>query len=183
MSYRLLDAFRRTFEGNRYLHRDSSLGDFIAMQLFEDLHALRKSPQLIARIATNERVVNTQNRRRGVIARRGDGTFGEIVPGTEPVEDPRFNVKRGQVATVEIGVEVKILAKAMIKQIDRVINDLRNQVSQFKRGSPAAICVGVVGVNRAPSCTGYEGAKATTTDGQKKQAPVSGSGRSRKAAS
>lgn len=34
-------------------------------------------------------------------------------------------------ATIEIGVEVKILAKAMIKQIDRVTGDLTKQVGQY----------------------------------------------------
>jgi hypothetical protein len=81
VSYRLLDAFRQTFEGTRYLHRNSGLGDFIAMHLYEDLYVLAKSARLVARIAAHERVVNTRNQRRGVIARRGDGTFGEIVPG------------------------------------------------------------------------------------------------------
>ena len=66
---------------------------------------------------------------RGVAARRGDGTFGEIIPGEAPILDQGYLVARGPIATVEIGVEVKILAKATIKQIDRVINDLRNQVT------------------------------------------------------
>lgn len=171
MSYRLLDAFRGTFEGTRYLHRNSSLGDFIAMQLFEDLYVLAKSARLVERIANRERVVNTRNQRRGIIARRGDGTFGEIVPGAVAVEDPRFIVARGQVATVEIGVEVKILAKAMIKQMDRVENDLNNQIKQFKRGAGDPICVGVVGINHASVATGYEGSKPTTTDGRKNHHP------------
>ena len=70
----------------------------------------------------------------GIQARRGDGTFGEIIPGQVPVVQPGFAVARGTIATLEIGVEVKILAKAMIKQIDRVINDLCNQVVQFRKG-------------------------------------------------
>lgn len=49
------------------------------------------------------------------------------------IVDPGYIVARGPIATVEIGVEVKILAKAMIKQVNRVINDLRDQVSQFRR--------------------------------------------------
>jgi len=171
VSYRLLDAFRQTFEGRRYLHRNSSLGDFIAMQLYEDLYVLAKSARLVARISKRARVVNTRNTRRGIIARRGDGTFGEIVPGAVAVEDPRFTVARGQVATVEIGVEVKILAKAMIKQIDRVENDLNNQIRQFKRGAGDPICVAIVGINHASVCTGYEGGKATTTDGRKNRHP------------
>jgi hypothetical protein len=90
-------------------------------------------------------------------ARRGDGTFGEIVPGETAIADDGFQVARGLIATVEIGVEVKILAKAMIKQIDRVINDLRNQVVEFKKGGGKPICVGIVGVNNAANYVGYEG--------------------------
>jgi hypothetical protein len=44
-----------------------------------------------------------------VEARRGDGTFGEIIPGEIAIDDPGYVVARGPIATVEIGVEVKIL--------------------------------------------------------------------------
>lgn len=165
MPYRLLDAFRGTFEGHRYQHRNSTLGDFIAMHLFEDLYALHKSRRLEDRIDAHQRVVNTSNTRRGVKARRGDGTFGEIIPNTGAVRDPRFDVWRGQIATVEIGIEVKILAKAMIKQIDRVMNDMRNQAAQFKRGGGKPICIGVVGINRADVYTSYEKDRPWVTDG------------------
>jgi hypothetical protein len=74
-------------------------------------------------------------------------------------------VARGPIATVEIGVEVKILA-AMIKQIDSVINDLRNQVVQFKRGGGSPICVAVVGVNCADHTVGYEGDRPFPTTGK-----------------
>ncbi|MGH9687166.1 MAG: hypothetical protein ACRD5K_08760 [Candidatus Acidiferrales bacterium] len=99
-------------------------------------------------------------------ARRGDGTFGEIIPGEHPVRDSGFVVGRGQIATVEIGAEVKILAKAMIKQIDRVINDLRNQVVQFKRGGGNPICVGIVGINHASQYTSYERDREYRTTGK-----------------
>ena len=70
-------------------------------------------------------MLNVQNNGAEVsAARRGDATFGEIIPGETPVVEPAIRLTRGPIATVEIGVEVKILAKAMIKQIDRVINDL-----------------------------------------------------------
>jgi hypothetical protein len=55
-----------------------------------------------------------QNKRKGIEARRGDGTFGELILGERAVVDPGYKVARGPVANVEIGVEVKILAKAMI---------------------------------------------------------------------
>jgi hypothetical protein len=122
------------------------------MHLYDDLVTINRSPKLVeAAINRKDRVLNVQNKRRGVAARRGDGTFGEIIPGETPIIDPGYLVARGPIATVEIGIEVKILAKAMIKQIDRVINDLRNQVNQFKHGGGNPICVAVVGINQAES--------------------------------
>ena len=41
--------------------------------------------------------------------RRGDGSFGEAVPNSNPEWDDGFAVGRGQIATVEIGIEVKIM--------------------------------------------------------------------------
>ncbi len=149
-----------------YKHRASTQGDFVAMHLYEDLVAVNKSRKLVEAIKRRERVLSSQNRRRGVEARRGDGTFGEIIPGTDPIADPGYEVARGQIATVEIGVEVKILAKAMIKQIDRVTNDLRNQVAQFKRGGGNPICVAIVGVNEAPLYVSYEGKRKFPTTGR-----------------
>jgi hypothetical protein len=162
--YRLLTEFRRLFEGKIYKHRDSSQGDFVAMHLYEDLIAINRSGKLTeAAINRKDRVLNVQNKRRGVAARRGDGTFGEIIPGESPLTDSGYLVDRGPIATVEIGVEVKVLAKAMIKQIDRVINDLRNQVVQFKRGGGNPICVGI---NQAESTVGYEGDRPFPTTGK-----------------
>ena len=165
--YRLLTEFRRLFEGKIYKHRASNQGDFVAMQLYEDLVSINRSPKLNdAAINRKDRVLNVQNKRRGVAARRGDGTFGEIIPGETPVIDPGYLVARGPIATVEIGIEVKVLAKAMIKQIDRVINDLRNQVTQFKRGGGNPICVAVVGINCADHTVGYEGERPFPTTGR-----------------
>lgn len=139
----------------------------MAMHLYEDLIAIKRSPKLIeAAIKRKDRVLNVQNKRRGVDARRGDGTFGEIIPGEIPIADSGYRVARGPIATVEIGLEVKILAKAMIKQIDRVINDLRNQVVQFKRGGGHPICVAVIGINQAESTVGYEGDRPFPTTGK-----------------
>ncbi len=137
------------------------------MHLFEDLVTIERSSKLIeAAIHRKDRVLNVQNKRRGVAARRGDGTFGEIIPGEAPMTDSGYLVARGPIATVEIGIEVKILAKAMIKQIDRVINDLRNQAAQFKRGGGNPICVALVGINRAESTVGYEGDRPFPTTGK-----------------
>ena len=167
LQYRLPTEFRRLFEGKIYKHRDSSQGDFVAMHLYEDLININRSPKLIeAAINRKDRVLNVQNKRRGVAARRGDATFGEVIPGEIPITDSGYLVARGPIATVEIGIEVKVLAKAMIKQIDRVINDLRNQVAQFRRGGGNPICVAVIGINQAVSTVGYEGARAFPTTGK-----------------
>jgi hypothetical protein len=167
LEYRLLTEFRRLFDGKIYKHRASTQGDFVAMHLYEDLIAINRSPKLIeSTINRKDRVLNVQNRRHGVAARRGDGTLGEIIPGESPVTDPGYLVPRGRIATVEIGVEVKILAKAMIKQIDRVINDLRNQVVQFKRGGGHPICVAIIGINHSDRTIGYEKDRRFPTTGK-----------------
>ncbi len=163
--YRLLTEFRNLFKGKKYFHRDATRGDFVAMHLYEDLVAVSRSPKLVSGIQARERVLNVQNKRRGIEARRGDGTFGELIPGAQAITDPGYVVARGPVATVDIGTEVKILAKAMIKQIDRVINDLRNQVVQFRKGGDA-ICVAIVGINFADQYTSYEGERTFTTTGR-----------------
>src|ERR1700692_3838278 len=147
--YGVLKSFRSLFNGTQYLHRDSSLGDWVASYLYEDLYKLGKSEKLNKRIAAGSRVLNTQNRTVGIARRRGDGTFGELVPSASPIREPELDVARGPVATIEIGVETKILAKAMIKQIDRVIGDLVRQTEEFKRRGGQALCVALVGVNFA----------------------------------
>jgi len=170
--YRLLDAFQSVFQSIKYRHRDSSRGDFVAMHLYEDLFLLGKSQKLSDRVQEKVRVLNVQNRRRGIRARRGDGTFGEIIPGSEAISDPGFLIARGPVATVEIGIEVKILQKAMIKQIDRVIGDLTKQVSHFRKGAGNPICVAIVGINAAERTTSYEGDRAYPTDGKRYVHPI-----------
>ena len=167
MDHRLLAEFRGLFDGKKYLHRDSSRGDWVAHHLYEDLVSLGKSKLLAERVAKGEHVLNTQNTRRSIKARRGDGTFGELIPGVVAIVDPGFTVARGPIANVEIGVEVKILAKAMIKQIGRVTTDLKTQVDHFNRGAGTPICVGIVGVNYADYTIGYEGDREYRTDGGK----------------
>ena len=172
MSYRLLDAFEGLFDGQPYPHRRSNLGDLVALQLFEDLYEVRLSNKYKVRVDTRRSVLNAQNLRRGVRARRGDGTFGGIVPNSESLSDDGFVVRRGQIATIEIGIEVKIMMKAMIKQIDRVIRDLTGQSREFglRNGNP--IRVGIAGVNHAAHCTTYEGERSFTTDGRKYKHPI-----------
>jgi hypothetical protein len=170
--YRLLDAFQKAFSATQYRHRNSTVGDVIAVHLYEDLLNLELSSNLAERIRQQELVVNLGNTRRGIRARRGDGTFGVKVPGSEAVVEEGFSVARGALATVEIGIEVKILFKAMIKQIDRVCSDLRGQVAHFRRGGGNPISVGVVGVNHALSCTSYEGDRAFPTNGRNHKHPI-----------
>lgn len=163
--YRLLEKFRAAFEGKIYKHRSSTVGDLIAQELYEDLLALGRSPKFVDRVKQKIRVVNASNRRVGVRSRRGDGTFGEIVPTAIAISDRGFSVGRGQIATIEIGAETKILAKAMIKQIDRVCGDLIRQVEQFRKGGDNPICVGIVGINHAARYVSYEGKRRFPTDG------------------
>lgn len=86
--------------------------------------------------------------------------------------DPAFTVGRGSIATIEVGVEVKILAKAMIKQIDRVIGDLAKKVEHFKRKGGHPICVAVVGISFSPTYTSYEAERSWPTDGRKYKHPI-----------
>jgi hypothetical protein len=172
LAYRLLARFRSIFDGTRYLHRNSSLGDSVAWCLPEDLYALHRSPKFNSRINDKERVLNVANRLRGIQARRGDGTFGELIPHAIAVDVPGFIVARGPVATVEIGSEVKILAKAMIKQIDRVMTDLQNQRREFQTAGGDPITVGIVGINQADRAVSYEGETTWPTDGRKHKHPI-----------
>lgn len=172
MPYRLLSRFQGTFEGTCYRHRDSSLGDKVAVELYEDLLSLGRSKAFNQRIADGTRAVNARNLLRGIAMRRGDGTFGEAIPQVPLAHDPNYSVPRAQLATVEIGVEVKILFKAMIKQIDRVISTSCDQAENFRKKGASAICVGIVGINFAAHCVGYEGVRAFPTDGAKYKHPI-----------
>ena len=170
--YALLETFRGLFEGKRYLHRRSNLGDLVASELYEDLVTLGKSQKIVERVQKHERVVNQKNLMTGKPSRRGDGTFGELVPAAVALTEKGLLVSRGPVATIEIGVETKILAKAMIKQIDRVITDLSNQANEFKRGGGNPISVAFVGINFAERYVSFEKNKRWPTDGKKYKHPI-----------
>lgn len=155
--YKLLTAFERVFRGNIYRHRASNIGDGIAAYVYEDLLDLGQSKKLLHHVSLNEVAVNTGNQIKGKKGRRGDGTFGHIVPKQTLTYDSEFRVPRGHVANLEIGTEVKIGATKLIAQVDRVINDLIKQAEIFRLHNPFALRVAVVGVNFAPTYTGYEG--------------------------
>lgn len=169
---RLLQRFESLFSGQVYLHRRSNLGDLIAIELYEDLVALNKSAKLTSRVSSHDRVINLKNVTIGRKARRGDGTLGELIPTAVAIVEKGFTVARGPTANVEIGAEAKILAKAMIKQIDRVIGDLKRQVDMFKRQGGNPICIGFVGINHSEKYTSYEGDRAFPTDGKKYLHPI-----------
>jgi hypothetical protein len=59
----------------------------------------------------------------------------------------------------------------MIKQIDRVISDLRSQAGHFKKTGGNPICVAFVGINYADTYLSYEGAREFPTDGKKYKHP------------
>ena len=170
--FALLRTFQGLFEGTRYKHRDSSLGDFVASQVYEDLVTLNKSVSLVRRVQAHECVVNLANKTVGKPSRRGDGTFGELVPTVIAITEKGLHVARGEIANIQIGAETKILAKAMIKQIDRVIGDLIRQVQEFRNTGGNPICVGFVGINYAESYTSYEGERPWPTDGRKYKHPI-----------
>ena len=116
MPFRLLDGFRNIFEGQTYRHRSSTHGDRLARLVYEDLYRLGRSALLKKRIDDIDCVVNITNRITGIKVRRGDGTFGESLPTVPGVKEPGFFAGIGPTANVQIGIEVKIIATAMINR-------------------------------------------------------------------
>lgn len=163
--YKLLQQLERTFRDGPYLHRNSNLGNRIADYLYEDLYDLGESAKFRERVDAKRRVLNPKNVSPGIHARRGDGSFGTPVPGGQTTSVPGFAVARATTAEVELGAEVKILAKAMIKQIDRVMNDLRSQASHLQEKSPAALTIGIAAINFADHYISHEGERRYPTDG------------------
>lgn len=173
MTQRLLDAFRGLFEGQPYLHRVPNLGDRIAVEAYEDLYTLGRSSAFVSSVDASYRGVGPQNKTVNLQRmRRGDGTLGELVDPASARRLPGYAVPRGAIATIDCGIEVKILNKAMIKQIDRVVNDLEKQVSNWRRVSPNLVSLAVVAINRASYTVGYEGNRAYRTDGADHKHPI-----------
>lgn len=173
MTTRLLNAFRALFEGRPYLHRISNQGDRLALELYEDLYDLGRSPKFNAFVDTRRSGVGPKNKSVTLQRmRRGDGTFGQIIDQSKAREFPGYRLARGALATIDIAAEVKILNKAMIKQIDRVVNDLDKQVKNWRSVSDTVITVTFIGVNYAPYTVGYEGERSFRTDGRAHKHPV-----------
>jgi hypothetical protein len=98
--------------------------------------------------------------------RRGDGTLGVIIPGEEAIWDSGFAVPRARIATIQIGAEVKVVSKAMQRQVDRVDSDLRHQVQQFKLSNRQVISVAIVGVNHAAVYRSLEATREYVSTGR-----------------
>lgn len=156
-SFKLLAAFEGLFHGDVYKHRRSTLGNLVAAHLYEDLYDHGNSPTFNERVTAGKCVVNAEGSTRGVKARRGDGTFGAIVPGSHPLTAHGFIVCQGMVALMHVGAEFKIIATAHLKQIDRVLNDLTGSATSLREKSPNAITVGFAAVNYSERWTGMEG--------------------------
>ncbi|MGH7331253.1 MAG: hypothetical protein ACREKS_00625 [Candidatus Rokuibacteriota bacterium] len=160
--FRLLETFRTTFAGTVYKHRDSSLGNKIGRQLFEDVLLHGVSSLYREHVAQGSGVVNSGGRiHTPRTIRRNDSVFGRPPAGAalQPPA-PGFVVPEGPVAEPRIGCEVKIIAKSQQKQIDRVISDLENFALRMRSLSNNTINVAVVGVNQESDYVGHEGERA-----------------------
>lgn len=158
-SFRLLERFRQTFSGTIYKHRDSSLGNRIGRELFEDLLGHSDSPRYVEHVSTRRGIVNRGGKIHTPKAiRRNDSIYGKPPAGVTLQAAPSgFSVPEGPVAEPRIGCEVKIIAKSQQKQIDRVINDLDGFAKRMKSLNRRCINVAVVGVNHESDYVGYEG--------------------------
>lgn len=172
MPYQLLKEFRSLFERKVYHHRSSTNGDKVAIQMYEDLLSLGRSKKYVSRVSTGSHVVNTRNLVTGRKTRRGDGSFGELLPHLQPQAFEGHAVRRGPIANLEIGVETKILATAIGKQVQERISSLKDQAVVFRSKNPNVICVAIVGINYAKSYLAYEGTRTQMTDGKGYPHPV-----------
>lgn len=177
MNYRMLLTFASLFSGKKYRHRANNQGDLLSTELYEDLYNIGCSQKFKDHVDRILRGISIENTRIGIKARRGDGTLGEFIPGQPTIAIPNYNIRRGPVATLNIGIEVKILNKAMIKQINDRIAGLQKQAEYFekgrdqrRRGNP--ISVAIIAINYAEYAVGYEGEREYKTDGKKHAHPI-----------
>lgn len=169
-SFKLLAAFEALFQGTVYKHRSSILGNLVAMRLYEDLYEHGNSSSLNQCVDDGKCVVNVAGSTRGVDVRRGDGTFGAIVPSSTATPAEGFTVLQGMVALTHIGAEFKIIATAHLKQIDRVLTDLTGSAATLKEKSAQAITVGFAAVNYSERWTGMEGTRSFPVERTPKRA-------------
>jgi hypothetical protein len=154
-----LERFRQTFLGHPYIHRNSSLGNRIGRELFEDLLSHGNSPKLVKAVGDARGVANRGGKIHTPKAiRRNDSVFGHPPAGVKlRAASAGFAVMEGPVAEPLVGCEVKIFAKSQLKQLDRVINDLEGFAKRMKSLNKRCINVAVVGVNHESDYVGYEG--------------------------
>jgi hypothetical protein len=157
-NFKLLEAFRATFAGQVYKHRDSTLGNKIGRCLFEDLLAHSVSNRYAQHVAGGQGVVNGGGKiQTPRDIRRNDSVFGKPPAAANVARIAGFSVPEGPVAEPRIGCEVKIIAKSQQKQIDRVINDLDGFARRIQRLNKKCINMAVVGVNHESDYVGHEG--------------------------
>jgi hypothetical protein len=158
-SFRLLERFRQTFYGHPYLHRDSSLGNKIGRELFEDLITHSKSARFLRDVKELRGVANRGGKIHTPKAiRRNDSIFGRPPAGVKLKPAPKgFTVMEGPVAEPLLGCEVKMISKSQLKQIDRVINDLDGFLTRMKSLNKRCINLAVVGINHESDYVGFEG--------------------------
>ena len=158
-TFRLLERFRQTFLGHPYIHRNSSLGNRIGRELFEDLVTHGKSARYAKDIEEHRGVANRGGKIHTPKAiRRNDSIFGHPPAGVKLRPAPaEFTVMEGPVAEPLVGCEVKIIAKSQLKQLDRVINDLDGFSKRMKSLNKRCINVAIVGINHQSNYVGFEG--------------------------
>ncbi len=157
--FRLLDQFEATFRKGPYKHRSPSLGNLIGRELFEDLVAHEVSRLLVDRVRSRREIVTMNGEIYGrKRVRRNDSFSGRPPAGELDIRSVEgYAVSEGVIAEPHIGCEVKILAKAQQKQIDRVVNDLRGFAVRMRSLHARCINVAIVGVNHESEYVSYEG--------------------------
>ena len=157
--FRLLDRFALTFRQGPYLHRSPNLGNRIARELFDDLVSHHVSDLLVERVRSRREIVTMKGEIYGrKRVRRNDSFSGKPPAGELDIRDIDGSlVCEGVIAEPHIGCEVKILAKAQQKQVDRVVNDLRGFNARMRRLHARCINVAVIGVNHESEYVSYEG--------------------------
>src|SRR3989304_5857952 len=107
--FRLLETFKNIFLGTIYVHRNSTLGNKIGREFFEDLPHLHVSPLYEEHVRALAGVVNSGGKihtQRAI--RRNDSVFGRPPAGVDirPAKNT-FPVPEGSVAEPRIGCEVR----------------------------------------------------------------------------